>query len=62
MRNHRSRVNICKQSTACKDIGFDTRKRIEIIQMLMGHKPCSSTLDYGDAMALKPEPPAPTQH
>jgi hypothetical protein len=59
MRNHRERVAICKSITNHKDI--DTRKRIEIIQMQMGHKPCSSTLDYVDVRALMPKPPAPTQ-
>jgi hypothetical protein len=65
MRNHRARVNICKQITACKDMGIDARKLIEMIQMIqmqMGHKPCSSTLDSIDAKALMPGLPAPTQH
>ena len=60
MRNHRERVAICKSITNCKDI--DPQKRIEIIRMQMGHKPCSSTLDYVDAEALMPKPPKPTQH
>lgn len=60
MRNHRDRVAICKSMTNCKHI--DTQKRIEIIRMQMGHKSCSSTLDYIDAKVLLPERPAPTQH
>ncbi|BCS45633.1 hypothetical protein D5S10_09115 [Pseudomonas savastanoi] len=60
MRTHRERVAICKSMTNCKDI--DTQKRIEVIRMQMGHKSCSSTLDYVDAKALMPEPPASTQH
>jgi hypothetical protein len=60
MRNHRERVAICKRITTGKDI--NTRKRIEIIRMQMGHKACSSTLDYIDAKTLMPKPAKPTQH
>lgn len=58
MRNHREGVAICKSITNDKD----TRKRIDIIQTQMGHKPYSSTLDYINANALMPKPSKPTQH